>query len=389
MAEDSSNEDKTESASPRKIEKAREQGQVVRSRELNTFVVLLAGVAALWGGGGWFYGQLCQVLEHGLLFERAQAFDSTRMVQAALGLGQLGLLTVMPFLLVLMLAGVAASMLLGGLVITLKALQPNFSRMNPIAGLGRMFSLRALADLGKAVAKALLVGCVAVLFLRGHARLLLDLTGMPVELALATAMGLVAKACALVIGALVLVVALDVPFQFYTYYQKLRMTREEQRQEHKDTDGDPHIKARIRRQQQLMARSRMMSKVPKADVIVTNPTHYAVALAYQDKMSAPRVIAKGADEVAARIRELGEEHRIPMLEAPALARALYFHVDIDREIPGSLYTAVAEVLAWAMRLKRVSETGGLVPPKPKNLLVPAGMDQPGPAGATAEETPTP
>lgn len=382
MADNSSNEDKTEAATPRKIEKAREQGQIVRSRELNTFLMLLVGIGALWGMGGVLYDRLSQVMENALLFERAQAFDTARMLSSAWGLGQTALLALMPFLLIMALTAIGASVLLGGAVITLQALQPNFSRMNPITGLGRMFSLQVLAELGKALAKAFLVGLVAVIFLRQHVQALLMLTGMPIEQALSSAMHLLAVACALIVASLVLVVGLDVPFQLWSYAKKLRMTKQEQRQEHKDTDGDPHIKARVRKQQQLMARSRMMSKVPKADVIITNPSHYAVALAYQDlKMGAPRVIAKGADAVAARIRELAEEHRIPLLEAPPLARALYFHVDLDREIPAELYTAVAEVLAWAMRLKR----GGVVPRTPSNLPVPAGMDQPGRPVATSEE----
>ena len=378
---DNSNEDKTEAATPRKIEKAREQGQIVRSRELNTFLMLLVGIGALWGMGGVLYDRLSQVMESALLFERAQAFDTARMLSSAWGLGQIALLALMPFLVIMALTAIGASVLLGGAVITLQALQPNFSRLNPVAGLGRMFSLRVLAELGKALAKAFLVGIVAVTFLRHHAQALLMLTGMPIEQALSSAMHMLAVACALVVGSLVLVVGLDVPFQLWSYAQKLRMTKQEQRQEHKDTDGDPHIKARVRKQQQLMARSRMMSKVPKADVIITNPSHYAVALAYQDNMGAPKVIAKGADAVALRIRELAEEHRIPLLEAPPLARALYFHVDLDREIPAELYTAVAEVLAWAMRLKR----GGVVPRTPSNLPVPAGMDQPGRQVAQPEE----
>lgn len=384
---DTSKDDKTEAASPRKIDKAREEGQIVRSRELNTFLMLLVGVGALWGMGGHLFDRLSQLMEHALLFERAQAFDPARMLQVAWALVQAGLLAVLPFLLIMALTAIAASVLLGGLVITLKALQPNFARLNPLSGLARMFSLQLLAELGKAVAKAVLVATVAVIYLKGHAQALLALTGMPIEQALAQAMHLLATACALTVGALVVVVGLDVPYQLWSYAQKLKMTKQEQRQEHKDTDGDPHIKARIRRQQQLMARSRMMSKVPKADVIVTNPTHYAVALAYQDRnMGAPRVVAKGADAVAARIRETGQEHHIALLEAPALARALYFHVDLDREIPAELYTAVAEVLAWAMRLKRVSAADGAALPVPKNLPVPPGMDQPGPRNAAPEDT---
>ena len=387
MAE-TSKEDKTEAASPRRIEKAREEGQVPRSREMNTFVMLLAGIGGLWLMGGHLYDSLGQVMEQALLFNRAQLFDTARMLTVLWQLSQNTLLALAPFFALMTFAALAAPALLGGLVITLAAVRPQFSRVNPISGLARLFSVQVLVELAKAVAKATLIGTVAYGFLNSHLDQLLTLPNMPAPKALATVMSLTASACAMCVAALIIVVGMDTPYQLWTYAKNLRMSKEEQRQEHKNADGDPHIKAKIRQVQQARARRRMMSKVPKADVIVTNPSHFAVALSYQkDKNGAPRVVAKGADDVALRIREIAAEHHLPMLEAPPLARALYFHVDLDREIPIELYTVVAEVVAWAIRLKRVSEHGGDLPPTPANLSVPPGMDQRGPRNPTPEDEP--
>lgn len=385
MAE-TSREDKTEAATPRRIEKAREQGQVARSREMNTFVMLLAGIGGLWIMGGKLYDSLGQVMEQALLFDRAQLFDTARMLSGLWSLSQIALFALIPFFALMTIAALAAPALLGGLVITLAAVRPQFSRVNPISGLARLFSVQVLVELAKAIAKATLIGTVVYFFLKAHIGQLLALPQMPAQQALTAVMGLAAKSCAMCVAALIIVVGMDAPYQLWTYAKNLRMSKEEQRQEHKNADGDPHIKARIRQLQQARARRRMMSKVPKADVIVTNPSHFAVALSYQkDRNGAPRVVAKGADDVALRIRDLAREHHLPVLEAPPLARALYFHVDLDREIPIELYTVVAEVVAWAIRLKRVSEHGGDVPPTPVNLSVPPGMDQRGPRNAKPED----
>jgi len=389
MAE-TSREDRTEAATPRRIEKAREEGQIARSRELSTFIMLLAGVGGLWTMGGQLYDHLGGIVEQALLFDRAQLFDPARMLSTFTALGSSALLALVPFFALMLIAALAAPTLLGGLVITLAAARPRFSRLNPVSGLARLFSVQVLVELGKAIAKAALIGTVLNLFLDAHIGQLLGLPKLPPQQALVTLMTLTAKACAICVSALILVVGIDTPYQLWTYAKNLRMSKEEVRQEHKNSDGDPHVKARIRRLQQARARRRMMSKVPKADVIVTNPSHFAVALSYRkDKDGAPRVIAKGADAVAMRIRELAQEHALPVLEAPPLARALYFHVDLDKQIPAELYTVVAEVVAWAIRLKRVSEQGGLMPPVPVNLNVPEGMDKPGRRTPPPEDPQTP
>lgn len=387
MADDSDQDDKTEAATPRRLEKAREEGQVARSRELSTFLLLAGGVGGLWAMGSTLYAQLGLVVEQSFLFERSVAFDPAVMVAHFWSLAQRSLLALLPLLILLLLIALVAPMLLGGWLLSAKSLAPQFSRLNPLKGLKRLFSTHALAELGKAIAKSLLVGAVAVQFISSHVGEMMALMTQPLPQALANALQLAAWACAVIVLTLIVVIGIDVPYQLWSHAKKLRMSKEDLRQEHKESEGDPHVKGRIRAQQQAVARRRMMSKVPTADVIVTNPTHYAVALAYQEgSMGAPRVVAKGTELVAARIRELGAEHGVPLLEAPPLARALYRHVDLDKEIPAELYTAVAEVLAWAYRLKRVREEGGEMPQAPHDLPVPAELADPPPRAANDEES---
>ncbi|WP_110708796.1 flagellar biosynthesis protein FlhB [Salinicola sp. CR57] len=387
MAEQNdSDQEKTEPATPRRIEKAREEGQVARSRELATFLLLVSGVLGLWIMGNNLYDELSIVMEQAFLFDHGLAFDTARMLSHVWSMGEHTLIALLPLFLLFTVAAILGPTMLGGWLVSAKSLKPQLSKLNPLKGLKRMFSTQALAELAKAIAKSVLVGGVGVAYLWTQRDTLLGLMEMPIQQALATAMRMAAVGCALIVTSLLLVILIDVPYQMWSHSKKLRMSREDIRQEHKETEGDPHVKGRIRSQQQAMARRRMMSKVPTADVIVTNPTHYAVALSYQqDAMAAPVVIAKGADQVAARIRELGDENRIPRLEAPPLARALYHHVDLDQEIPGDLYTAVAEVLAWAFRLKQVENDGGEVPTAPRDLPVPAALDDAAPDSSKESE----
>jgi len=376
MSEESDDQEKTEPATLRRLEKAREEGQVARSRELTTFLLLGGGLLGLWAMGSKLSRQLAMVMEQAFLFDRTQAFDLHVTMSRVFELGSHSLLAIAPLLLGLVVMALISPLLLGGWSMSSKAMAPKFSKLNPIQGFKRMLSAQMWTELGKAIVKSLLIGGVAVWFLMRHRGDLIALMGEPVMQAIPHALKLAASASGLMVLALLVVVGIDVPWQLFSHAKKLRMTKEEVRRENKETEGDPHVKGRIRSQQQAMARGRMMSKVPEADVIVTNPTHYAVALRYDEKkMGAPRVVAKGAGEIAARIRELGREHHVPLLEAPPLARALYRHVDLDREIPGPLYNAVAEVLVWAMRLKRAHVDGATPPPEPMDLPVPEGMDK--------------
>ncbi|MDF3838544.1 flagellar biosynthesis protein FlhB [Cupriavidus basilensis] len=370
MSEESDLE-KTEPASTRRLEKAREEGQVVRSRELSTLIMLMSGVIGLSTLGGTLASKLDAVMHASLAFEPATAFDPARMMSRFAMAVWDSLLAFLPLLLFFGVAALAGPMLLGGFLFSAKSFSPDFSRLSPLKGLGRLFSAQSLVELVKAIAKALLVGSVAAWVLWRRLPEAVALMSAPVHEALLHMLELVMSCSAMVAASLVLVAALDVPWQYWTFYKKLRMTKEEVKKEHKESEGDPHVKGRIRQQQRAMARRRMMSEVPKADVVVTNPTHFAVALRYEEgRMSAPRVVAKGSEAIAARIREIAAEHGVPLLSAPPLARALHRHVDLGQEIPAGLYTAVAEVLAWVYQLKHWHHTNGPHPDAPSGLSVP-------------------
>ncbi|AMG88804.1 flagellar biosynthesis protein FlhB [Bordetella bronchiseptica] len=374
MAEESDLE-KSEAASPRRLEKAREEGQIARSRELGTFMMLAAGVAGVWLSGSMLYQGLTGVLRRGLGFEPRVAQDPGVMVEQAVHGAGRALLTVLPMFGMLAVVAVLSAVLLGGFVFSTKPLEPNFSKLSLWSGIKRMFSAQTVVELVKALAKAALVGGVAVWVIWHYHDDMLGLMHVAPSAALTSAMSLVALCSALIVGSLLFVVLLDVPWQIWNHLKKLRMTKEDVRQEHKESEGDPHVKGRIRQQQRAMARRRMMSEVPGADVVVTNPTHYAVALKYADgEAGAPRVVAKGTGLIAARIRELAAEHRIPTLEAPPLARALHQHVELGQEIPTALYTAVAEVLAWVFQLRSWRPGLGREPQAPTALAVPAELD---------------
>ena len=379
MAEDSDLE-KTEQASPQRLEKAREDGDVPRSRELATFTGLLAAGMGLWMTGGSLVRELEATLITGMSFSRAQAFDFN-LIFTQLGANLVKLLLAFaPLAGVLMLVALLSPALIGGWLFSNKALAPNFSRMNPIKGLSNMVSSHALMELLKAVAKTLLVGVVAWMVMLHQKEAVMALGNESVQAGSEHVGHLLWFGFISMTAALGLVVAIDVPFQLWHYANKLKMTREEVRQEAKEADGDPQVKAKIRAQQREMARRRMMSEVPTADVVVTNPTHYAVALRYADgDARAPIVVAKGADEVAAKIREIAAANNIPTLEAPPLARALYQHTELGDEIPQALYTAVAEILAYVFQLRSYRERGGVAPTVPTEIEVPAELDPLNPA----------
>ena len=379
MAEDSELE-KTEPASPRRLEKARADGDVPRSRELATFTVLLAAGGGIWFSGDKLIRQLESTLVSGLTFERALAFDASALfARIGASLGDL-LIAFAPLALLLILVALASPILIGGWLFSGKALQPNFSRMNPLKGLGNLVSANAAVEFAKAIAKTVLVGVVAWFVIWHQKEAVLALSVEPLQESSAHLASLLWFSFLAISGALGLIVLIDAPYQVWHYANKLKMTREEVRQEAKESDGDPQIKAKIRAQQREMARRRMMSEVPTADVVVTNPTHYAVALKYADgAMRAPKVVAKGADEVAAKIRELAGENNVPTLEAPALARALYRHAELGDEIPEALYTAVAEVLAYVFQLRAYRQHGGAAPQAPGKLDVPPQLDPLNPA----------
>ena len=385
MAEESDLE-KTESATPKRLEKAREEGQVARSRELASFALLAAGFFGVWGMAGPISGHLQSILRGAFTFNHDTVLDTRQMMIGAANASKEGMLAVLPALALSAFAALAAPMALGGWLITTKPLAPNFGRLNPISGLGKIFSMQGPVQLGMSILKTMVVGGMAGSAIWSRKAQVLDLLTKPLDLALADAMHLIIVCCGMAIGGLFLVAVVDVPYQMWSHAKKLRMSKEEVKREHKDSEGDPHVKGRIRSQQRAAARRRMMQAIPTADVIVTNPTHFAVALKYSDgEMRAPRVVAKGVNLVAARIRELGLENNVPLLEAPPLARALYHNVELNREIPGALYGAVAQVLAWVYQLKRYKEDGGMKPDDPTDLDVPKELDKGGVSDADADQ----
>jgi len=381
MAADSDLE-KTEPATPKRLERAREEGQVARSRELTTFLMLAVGVAALWLGGMWLYQQLSGIIKRGLMFDARIGRDVNVMMSHGADGALDALLAVLPLFALLAGVAVLGAVMLGGLVFSGKSMQPQFGRMNLLKGLARIVSAQTVVELGKTLIKAALVGGISALALWHYHDRLLSLMHAAPAVALPQAMKLVALCASVIIGSLVVLVLIDAPWQIYTHARKLRMSKQDLREENKESEGDPHIKGRIRQQQRAMARQRMMAAVPGADVVVTNPTHYAVALRYDETgagaglgAGAPIVVAKGADLLAQRIRELAREHRVPLLSAPPLARALHHHVEIGAEIPAALYTAVAEVLAWVFQLRAWQPaTGAPAPVQPQALVVPAELD---------------
>jgi flagellar biosynthetic protein FlhB len=373
MAEDSDLE-KTEPASPRRLEQAREEGQVPQSRELSAFLVLMAGSGALWLTGSWLGQRIGGAVSQGLTFGREAAFDTARLPSMFLDSAWQALAAIGPLLLVLVVAALAGPFMLGGLNFTTKALAPDWTRLDPVKGFGRMFSMHSVGELVKGVLKALLVGVVVVWVVLHEKEQVFALIGQPLERGLAAMGQTILFSTLIIVGSMFLIVAADVPFQLWQYYRRLRMTKEEVRKEMKELEGDPQLKARIRSQQREIARRRMMAAVPKAQVVVTNPTHFAVALAYDEKMPAPRVVAKGRGAIARRIREIAQEHNVPLLEAPPLARALFAHTELDQTIPPALFRAVAEVMAYVYQLNAWLAQGGRPPQAPADLPVPAELD---------------
>jgi flagellar biosynthetic protein FlhB len=374
MAEDSDLE-KTEQPSQRRLEQAREEGQVARSRELSTFAVLMAGGAGLWLMGSSLTGQLTKLIRDGLTLDAELAFHSELLLPRLYTLSMETLWVFMPLLLLLLAAAALSPLLLNGWLFSMKPLQPNFSKLNPITGLSRMFATHGLIELVKAIGKSVIVGGVGAWAIWHNKDSVLMLISQPMTAAIPHLGYLMWMTFAAIMGGMLLIVAVDVPFQLWEHNKQLKMTKEEVRQEAKESEGDPQVKGRIRSMQREMARRRMMTEIPTADVVVTNPTHYSVALKYSDnKMRAPVVVAKGSHLLAAKIKEIAKEHNVPILEAPPLARALHKHCDLGQAIPEALYNAVAEVLAYVYQLRRHRDDGGPLPQQPDLLPLPVGLD---------------
>ena len=371
MAENQDGQEKTEQPTQKRLDDARRKGQVARSKELNTMAVTLFGVVSLVAMSNPIGTGLSEMMSERFVLTREEIFDVNSMfIHLAQGVGE-AFLSLTPFFLMVIVAAIGSSVALGGIAFSSEALVPKLDKMSPLKGFKRMFSARGLVELLKAMAKFFLIGGLTVLLLQATLGKYLALHNMDMDQAVSHLNGLIGWSVILLASSLILIAAIDVPFQLWEHKRQLKMTRQELRDEMKETEGKPEIKSKIRQLQREMAQSRMMQKVPEADVIVTNPTHYAVALKYDpDKMHAPQLLAKGADLVAMNIRELGKEHKIPLVESPMLARAIYYHTELDAFIPAGLYLAVARLLAYVFQLRTYRAHGGERPDMPEDLNVP-------------------
>jgi len=360
------NEDRTEQPSEKRLREAREKGDVPRSRDLSGAVVVLAGVSALMSSGEHSVEHVRRIYGLGLSYGRDALF-SDALPSRVLGMAMHEAFALFaPVAMATVLASLAAPVLLGGLNFSGEALQPKFERLNPIEGLGRIFAMRGLVELGKSLLKLLLIGAVLVLVLKNWQTDLMSTGHGDVVAGMFKAMSLLGHGALLFGSVLALIGGADALYQKFDHSKRLRMTRQELKDEAKESEGNPELKGRVRQMQYQMARKRMMQELPKADVVITNPTHFAIALRYDEgRMGAPRVIAKGLDELALQIRLVASSHRIPTVEAPPLARALYATTQMDREIPATLYVAVAQVLAYVFQLKQAVARGEQPPKTPQ------------------------
>jgi flagellar biosynthetic protein FlhB len=372
---DQSSQERTLEPTARRLEEARREGQVPRSRHL-AHVLLLGGAAvALLLLADPLLADLRALLARGLVFDAASVHDPARMTARLSEIAGQGLLAVAPVLVILLAAAFAAPLAVGGWLFSPQLATPRFDRLSPMKGVGRMFSVIAMAELGKVLLVAVLLAAVGFGYISTHVEEFASLAQLGLGAGLAQFGSLAGVAFLLMVATLGAAAAIDVPLQIFQHRKQLRMTPDQAKRESKESEGDPHLKAKIRSAQRDMARKRMMAAVPKADVIVTNPTHFAVALKYlEGRHRAPVVVAKGVDAVAEKIKELGRDNGVPQLEAPPLARALYKHVEIGSEIPGTLYSAVAQVLAYVFQLQRYARGSGPRPNEPRDIEVPKGMD---------------
>ena len=371
----SSAQDRNLPASPRKLEKAREEGQVVRSRDLGHFAAVAGGGAAVAllapSAAGW----LKDALARSLRFDGAQALRDDAMASQLLAWTTTLLWAVLPFGLVMVALAIVSALAAGGWTWTFKPLGPRFAALDPIAGLGRVFSKRQAIDAAKASVLALVLGSIGAFWLAGHVRELAGVQALPLPAAIAEASAMLAAGMGGILLALAAFAGVDVPLQKRLFAERMKMSHQELKQEQKELDGNAEVKGKVRARMREMTRRRMMAAVPKADLVVMNPTHYAVALKYDDRtMAAPRVVAKGADLLALRIRELAEGASVPVLETPVLARALYAHAELDREIPAALFAAVAQVLAYVYQLRAALRGHVPMPGELPAIDVPADLD---------------
>ncbi len=373
-------EDRTEAPSDKRLREAREKGDLPRSRDLSTAVVVLSGVATIIASREQMAVHAANIMHVGLRYSRDDLFAANGLTHAFMTAAVEALKLLGPVFAVTMVAAIAAPALMGGLNFSGQALIPKFDRLDPIKGFSRLVSMNGLVELGKSLLKLILIGGALVWFLRRSTLEMYTAGTGPVANGIAHALGILGHASFVFACALGAIALVDAPWQKFSFTKKMKMTKQEVKDEHKENEGSPELKSKIRQMQHQMARRRMMEDVPTADVIVTNPTHFAVALKYdEDRMGAPRVVAKGVDVFAQQIRDVAGCAKVPVVEAPPLSRALYHTTEIGREIPSALYIAVAQILAYVFRLKQAIAMGDLPPDLPKqdidpDLMGPYRMD---------------
>ncbi|ARN75423.1 flagellar biosynthesis protein FlhB [Oceanicoccus sagamiensis] len=371
MAENENGQEKTEEATPKRLEKARGEGQVARSKELTTTLVLLAGVGGLITLGGDLGHALMNFMRFNFTVSREAVFDTQLMMLHLSDTTYAAIEALLPFFGVVVVAALVGPTALGGFLFSGKALAPKLSRMNPIKGIQRMFSMNSLVELIKSIGKVVLVGSAAIAMLMLFYSEILGLSTENLKPALEHMLTIIAWSILAVSASMIFIAAIDVPYQIFDHSKKMKMTLQEVKDEMKDTEGKPEVKGKIRQLQREMAQRRMMEAVPEADVVITNPEHFSIALKYDvDGGGAPMVLAKGVDFMAIKIREIAKAHDIMILEAPPLARAIYFTTELDEEIPSALYLAVAQVLAYVFQLKAHKDGKGRRPKPLAEIVVP-------------------
>jgi flagellar biosynthetic protein FlhB len=368
-------QDRTLPASPRKISKAREEGQVARSRDLGHFAALFAACLVLVSMASTLTGWLQRLLAKGLSFDAQTVAEPLRMTDRLSQFGAEMLLVVVPMGLLMMAVGVLASVACGGWNFSWKAVQPKFSKLNPISGVANLFKASQIGMTLKACLLALVLGVIGALFLQANVGRFMHSTAVPLPAALNHAAGTVWAGLLLLLLAVGAFALVDVPLQKFVWLRGLRMSHQEVKKEYKEVEGNAEVKGKQKARMREAANRRMLAAVPGASVVVMNPTHFAVALLYEDgRMAAPKVVAKGADLMAFRIRDAARAAQVPVLEAPPLARALYAHSEVDREIPAALFSAVAQVLAWVYQLRNAMAGKGKAPGDLPDLNVPPELD---------------
>ncbi|MDF2153744.1 flagellar biosynthesis protein FlhB [Vibrio sp. CAU 1672] len=361
MAE-SDGQERTEEATPRRLQQAKEKGQVARSKELASASVLIVGAVALMWFGEALSRALFSIMSRLFDLTREEIFDPIKLLDIAGGALSALVLPLLMILVTLFVAAIGGAAGLGGISFSAEAARPKVSKMNPLSGLKRMVGMQSLVELLKSILKVLLVTGFAIYLIQASQADLIQLSMDVFPQNIFHALDILLNFVLLISCSLLIVVAIDIPFQIWQHSDQLKMTKQEVKDEYKETEGKPEVKGRIRMLQREAAQRRMMADVPQADVIVTNPEHFSVALRYKQKTDrAPVVIAKGTDHMAMKIREVAREHDITIVPAPPLARALYHSTELEQEIPDGLFTAVAQVLAFVFQLKQYRKRGGQRP----------------------------